>query len=520
MVLAVGIGVGIVLQNKVSIDRVKNFVVRHTMPPEEKLEFGKADMTSSRADVSVTIYPDREIRTISPLIYGVNLQPKMESTRPVLNFMKEIGITCFRYPGGDAPGWHWKLGYADFNEKVIDMPLGSVKVVSGVAKLTGTQVIMQVNIESGTPQEAAGLVKFMNQESGTPVQYWELGNEAFGDWDNAYTTPEKYAQIIKDYSAAMKAVDPSIKIGANWASTYADNVQWDQTILKLAGDDIDFLSIHWYPNHTGEGRRFNGRTKPKPEAVMANALAIPGMIRRANRLIEQYAPKQAGKIEMTFLEWDGAWDAPTKETASQKQVLQWSLANALFHADVFGQFAENGVSAATLFTFQEHPFGLIQGWNKGEGWGGKPWDEKTIRPKAFALQMFSKYFGDVLIENEVEGGLTYMKEKDWWQDSYTGEVPYLSVYTSKNSADGSLRIALINKHPKAAIDVHFAIEDALTANRECRAKILTGPSLLSQNDSAPGTVRVFEGQPFLAKDEFVFSVSPGTLAILKLGERG
>ncbi|HSV43222.1 MAG TPA: hypothetical protein VLJ10_01580, partial [Candidatus Bathyarchaeia archaeon] len=455
---------------------------------------------------------------VSPLIYGTNFAPKMESTRDILAFMKEIGITCFRYPGGDAPGWHWKGGYADFNEKVVNMPMGRVQAVSGVSQITGAQVIMQVNIESGTPQEAAGLVKYMNQESGTPVTYWELGNEAFGEWDASHTTPENYAQIIKEYAAAMKAIDPSIKIGADWASTYADNVKWDETILRLAGDEIDFLSIHWYPNHTGEGKTYRGRTAPLPEEVMSNALAVPQIVKRARHFIEQYAPKRVGKIELTFLEWDGAWDAPTNDTENKQGVLQWSLANALFYADTFGQFAENGVTVATHYRFQECPFGLIRGWDQAEGWGGQRWDGETIRPKAFALQMFSKFFGNLLIEKKVEGGLSYIKEKDWWQDSYAGPVPYVSVYTSKNSSDGTVRIALINKHPDAEVPVDIVIDDGTGADRKCIARILTGPDLLASNDGAPGTVKIQQSEPFIVNSSFPFPVPARSVVMLEVGE--
>lgn len=68
------------------------------------------------------------------------------------------------------------------------------------------------------------------------VKYWELDNELFR-WFN---TPEALANACVIYSKAMKAVDPTIKLGI---CTYGKRLSAGvQTMLEIAGKDIDFLA--------------------------------------------------------------------------------------------------------------------------------------------------------------------------------------------------------------------------------------------------------------------------------------
>jgi len=470
----------------------------------------------SKKPIKIIIYPNKEKRKISHLLYGSNLEPKMESGQKIVDFIKDIGITCFRFPGGGSPGWRWRTGWADFNSKMKNMPLSRIAYLIDFCRLTNTKLIMQVNIESGTPQDAAALVEYMNKKANFRVDYWELGNEVYGKWDKAYTTPKEYIKLIKKYSQAMKSVDSTIKIGADWGETFYDKVKWDQTIIKGAADYIDFVSYHWYPNHISKRHKVNGKSHPAPKELMANAMEIPDIIRRFNRIIAEYAPQRRGKIEFTFLEWDGAWDAPSSDPKPPyaKGVAQWSLANAVFYADSLGQFAANGVTVSAQYSFQECMFGLIRGWDPAEGWGGKAWDEKTIRPKAFAIKIFSKHFGGILIENKVEGSPVYYKSQDWWPSSYTGKVPYITCYASKFKGENKLGIILINKHPDKNFNLDISIKGKVSGNADIW--ILTGPSLMSQNDGSPGAVKIEKLPSIRVTNKFKYTLPAHSVVAMEI----
>src|SRR5579883_3597155 len=100
--------------------------------------------------------------------------------------------------------------------------------------------MITVDYGGGTPSAAAGWVQYANKGgagyngpvptypggSSTGhtygIKYWEIGNEIYGDgtygasweYNNNPHTSAAYASNVVTYSNAMKAVDPTIKIGA------------------------------------------------------------------------------------------------------------------------------------------------------------------------------------------------------------------------------------------------------------------------------------------------------------------
>ncbi|MFC1632011.1 alpha-L-arabinofuranosidase C-terminal domain-containing protein [Candidatus Omnitrophota bacterium] len=445
-----------------------------------------------RGAIKIYVDPRKEIATVSNLLYGSNLAPQAESEPDIIQFAKNIGISCFRFPGNGSSGYHWQTGKSDFISRCDNAPLSRIDYLVKFCQATNTKLIIQVNVESGTADEAAGWVKYMNQELNFPVEYWQLGDEVYGDWDKGYMSADKYAQVIKEYATAMKKVDPQIKIGMDWAPQIDE--KFNIAVIKKAGRYIDFVAVHWYPNHVDTSHRYRGRIHPTPNEVMANYLQIPLIVKRVQDIVAKHASRKKGKIEVTFMGWDGAWDGPNSDMYPYSQgILQWSLANAIFHADSLGQFAQNGVSVSAQYLFQDINFGLIRGWDKDSGWGGQRWDGETIRPKALAIKLFSKHFGDVVIDSKVENFPYYYKESDWWADSYTGKVPYVSCYASKSTQKNTISLVLINKHAEKEYKVNVAMK-SVEPKQGAQIFVLSGPSLYAQNEGKPGNVRIREYQ--------------------------
>jgi len=286
-------------------DRLKIFNQKATARNPSKSLVDKKDeyVSNLRLDINVS----KPIRSINPMIYGSNLSAKTEFEMEVANFGKDIGITNFRFPGGDSDGYRWKLATFDFEDRFNHAPLSNIENVIKFSGIANAKLVIQVNIESGTPQEAAEWVAYMNKGNGVRVDYWELGNEAYGNWDNAYMSGDDYVKTIKQYSTLMKRADPTIKIGANWGGIKYN--EFDKAIMQKAADHIDFVSYHWYPNHISREHRYKERTHPSPKEIMANGLAVDKIVKRFEQMVIDYAPHRKGKIEFTMMEWDGSWDA-------------------------------------------------------------------------------------------------------------------------------------------------------------------------------------------------------------------
>ena len=104
------------------------------------------------------------------------------------------------------------------------------------------------SIEQGA-RDAAAWVEYCNGDESTEggrariangrkkpygVKYWEMDNEV-----HRWFTPEQYAHACVVYSKAMKAVDPTIKIGID---TYSYPLTALAGMLEIAGMDIDFIA--------------------------------------------------------------------------------------------------------------------------------------------------------------------------------------------------------------------------------------------------------------------------------------
>lgn len=117
-----------------------------------------------------------------------------------------------------------------------------------VAARHGRDLPQFANIEQGA-REAAAWVEYCNGDENTEggrariangrvkpynVKYWEMDNEV-----HRWFTPEEYARTCIIYSKAMKAVDPTVKLGID---TYSYSLEGLEVMLDIAGMHIDFIA--------------------------------------------------------------------------------------------------------------------------------------------------------------------------------------------------------------------------------------------------------------------------------------
>jgi hypothetical protein len=230
---------------------------------------GALGAPAARADdtapVTVTVNARSGLSTVAGTALGVNdaVWDAQLGTTAVSDLLGSAGVKMIRYPGGSyADIYHWKDNTAPGGyvapDTDFDTFMGSVKRI-------GAQPMIIANYGTGSPAEAADWVKYANVTKGYQARYWAIGNENYGNghygsaWeadDHTDLSPAQYAAEVIAYSDAMKAADPTIKVGAvltmpaNWPDglvAAGDTGTWNQTVLKLAGSKIDFVDVHWYP---------------------------------------------------------------------------------------------------------------------------------------------------------------------------------------------------------------------------------------------------------------------------------
>jgi len=144
-----------------------------------------------------------------------------------------------------APGkWSWAVNSngsfkdaMDFDEYMIlcqklnIKPLVVVNVFSHKYKNGPTlDALMETAVE---------WVKYANKMN-YEVEYWQIGNEV--DHHKDLLSPEEYINCYQKFAKAMKAVDPSIKVGPG----ILQSVKYFKDIISLYPDLIDFTSCHQY----------------------------------------------------------------------------------------------------------------------------------------------------------------------------------------------------------------------------------------------------------------------------------
>lgn len=151
-------------------------------------------------------------------------------------------------------------------------------------------------------------VRYANITKGWNVKYWEIGNEtditpaSYGGNDPGVN---QYATDVIAFSQAMKAVDPTIKIGINALSQTRINALLARPGLGAA---IDYISVHAYPTYNWTSGYDTFRTSSPNLAGMvqqaASSISSASALSAADK-----ARIQVALTEFNAIDWaTGGWE--------------------------------------------------------------------------------------------------------------------------------------------------------------------------------------------------------------------
>jgi Cellulose binding domain/Fibronectin type III domain len=313
------------------------------------LALGVPAVHADTAPVTVTVNARAGLATMPATGLGVNdaIWDQELGSTAVSDLLKAAGVDMLRYPGGSyADIYHWAThtapgGYVAPNTDFDTFVAG--------ARRTGAQPMIIANYGTGTAAEAADWVRYANVTKGYGVKYWTVGNENYGNghyganWEadnHEDKSPLGYANTVVEFADAMKAVDPSIKVGAvltmpaNWPDAVVgegDAGSWNDVVLATAASKIDYVDVHWYPG---------GGTAAESLAKTDHIVDAVYLLRRQ---IAKYAGANASRIGISLTEINVGVGRNTQP-------------GALFLADAYAGLLANGV-----FT--------VQWWNVHNGIG-------------------------------------------------------------------------------------------------------------------------------------------------------
>ena len=406
--------------------------------------------------VNVTVNAAQPVRLVDPRHFAVNtaVWDSDFDTANTINLLTSMGTQALRFPGGSlSDDYHWATNTTDSNTWTWATSFANF---AQVATAVRTQAFITVNYGSGTPAEAAAWVKQSNVTNHYGFKYWEIGNECYGTWETDTNTvahdPYTYAQRFQQYYTQMRAVDPTIKIGAvavTGEDSYANNTNhpvvnprtgqihngWTPVMLatlRALGVTPDFLIYHRYAQapgaETDQGLLLSNGTWSTDAADLRQQL-------------NDYLATAAASVELDCTENNSVYSNPGKQTTS--------LVNGLFLAD-------------SICAAMNTEFNSVVWWDLRNG-------QETTNNNSSSLYGWRQY-GDYGVTDSVDPAGPADTYPTWYVEKLlqhfarggdqlvtaASDYPYLSVCAAQRTS-GGLTLLVLNKSASTALDANITV---------------------------------------------------------------
>jgi alpha-L-arabinofuranosidase len=398
--------------------------------------------------------------------------------RDVFERVASLRPAFIRWPGGNvAQDYHWLWGTGARDERPTWINLswknepepsdfGTDEYVN-FARAVGAEPALTVNVEGrgATAEEAAHWVEYCNGPASSKygamraanghaapynVKLWEVGNEIWGAWVRGHSDAETYARNFMHYAAAMRRVDPTIKLIA-----VGDNdMNWNRTVVSRAGAEIDYLAIHhYYGRHEMAGDVGN---------LLAHPIAYEHFYVALAQLLRTLAPQR--EIKLAINEW--GLDLPVGE--------QYSMLSALYGARLMNVFERtDGLVAMSAVS------DLVNGWPGGIIQAGRT--GLFVSPIYLVNQLYSTHLGAERLATQINSPT--------FDTSREGQrVPVLDAVASRTQDRKQIFVKLVNTDLKRALPTTINVPDArIVPGGELET--VNAPTLAAANSfTTPGAV--------------------------------
>ncbi|HUJ60560.1 MAG TPA: hypothetical protein VLX92_18795 [Kofleriaceae bacterium] len=304
---------------------------------------------------------------ISPAIFGDGiewdndgqdvLEPDPTGQTPgtlrpdVMTALAAAQLTVMRYPGGTlADMFHWQQAVGPMASRTpqvtfsgSELPAFGPDEFASFAHQLGSDILLTVNVATGTPDEAAGWIAHW-KAAGVSVKYVEVGNETYlGGPDFQALDPVSYAQRFDAYAQAIRAVDPAIQVGAigtldtsSWCYPNCATHPWNEQVLLNTTQKADFFAVHnsYAPGTDQDGQAVYEAMLSDPTFMALDNTLIAGDIDRFGNAQTKGAPIAITEHASYFLAPDGADLDTIRSDIGRNQT--WAA--ALYSALVFDRY--------------------------------------------------------------------------------------------------------------------------------------------------------------------------------------
>jgi alpha-N-arabinofuranosidase len=450
--------------------------------------------------------------------------PHTEGVRKdIIEALKKLNIPNLRWPGGCfADTYHWKdgIGPKEKRPTIVNRWWGNVTEDNSfgthdflnMCELLGAEPYLSVNVGSGTVQEVTDWVQYVNFEGVSPmsdlrikngrekawkVQYWGIGNEAWGCGGNM--TAEYYANIYRQYSTFMSGWSNTEKIFRIASGASSDDYHWTEVLMRdIPHGLLEGVALHHYAvidwNNKGPATGFSEEHYMK---TMHVALRMDELITKHSAIMDKYDPKK--KVALVVDEWGGWYDV---EPGTNPGFLYQQ--NTLRDAVLAG---------ATLNIFHKHSgrvrmANLAQTVNVLQAVILTNEEKMLLTPTYHVLEMYKVHQEAMQLPLEIKTD-DYVLGAD--------KIPSVSVSASRNQA-GAIHVSLVNVHAKQPKEISVDLQGV-------KVKTITGRILSSGNlndhntfDKPESVIPKLFTEAKLAGNRIILKLPPFSVVVLELKE--
>ena len=397
----------------------------------------------------------------------------------VVEALKKIKIPNLRWPGGCfADEYHWMdgIGPREKRPRMVNTNWGGVVEDNSFGtheflnfcELIGTEPYLSMNVGSGTVEEMAKWVEYVNSDGDSPmanlrrqngrekpwnVKFIGVGNESWGCGGSM--RPEFYADQYRRYATYCRNYgDNRLFKVASGASDYDFN--WTKVLLENVGNRMQGLSLHYYTVKGWRGSKGSATDFNRDEyfSTIKKSMGIEPVLQKHISLMDYYDPEN--RIGLMVDEW-GTWFDVEPGTNPGFLYQQSTLRDAFVAAttlNIFNQYGDR-IQMANIAQIVNVLQAIILTKD----------DKMILTPTYYVFDMYKVHQDATFLPSEFSKSFDYENNSE--------KIPALNVSSSR-SADGYINISIVNVHPDKDIQLECDL-------RGTEVKTVTG-QIITAND--------------------------------------
>lgn len=439
----------------------------------------------------------------------------------VVNALKELKVPVLRWPGGCfADTYHWKdgVGPRDKRPTIVNQWWGGVTENNHfgtheflqLCEMINAEPYLAGNVGSGTVQELADWVQYVNHNGTSPmadyrrengrdepweVKYWGVGNEMWGC--GGHMKPEFYADVYKRYSTFMTDWSNSSSLFRIASGANVDDYHWTEVLMKEVPKNlIEGVALHSYSfvewNDKGSATDFS---EEQYFSTLKTALRMEELVTRHSTIMDKYDPEK--RIALVVDEW-GGWYNVEEGTNPGFLYQQNTMRDAMIAGvslNIFNNHAERVRMANIAQTVN-----VLQAVILTDG------EKMLLTPTYHVMKMYNVHQDATLLPLKFDNvDYTLGDEK----------LPAISASASVNK-EGIIHVSLVNIDAKSSHKANLVLRG--TQNSDIAGTILQSENLQDHNTfENPEQIKPGDYEGYYKNgDEIEVDLPPFSVVVLEI----